>query len=139
MKYLITLLLIVTPAIAENPHHGHTTVESTTIEPVIIYIEQPSSSPTASTTSTVDTLENTVSYEIDKCYGAAIAQAGANNHMNIGTQKLQLSLGIGECDSELASSLMMGTRLNKNLLLSGSWATDKDINAFGIGFHMVFK
>jgi hypothetical protein len=73
------------------------------------------------------------------CNGVAIAMAGANNTMNFGTLKPQVSIGIGECNGELASSLMGGVRLSNNLFINGSWATDESVNSFGIGGTWVFK
>lgn len=81
----------------------------------------------------------TYSYSPDECQGVAIAQAGANNTMYMGTTKPQLSLGVGECDGELASSLMFGMRVNNQLMLNGSWATDESISAFGVGATVIFK
>ena len=81
----------------------------------------------------------TYSYTPDDCQGVAIAQAGANNVMYMGTDKPQISLGLGECGGEFASSLMGGIRLNNKLMLTGSWARDEDVDAYGVGLNMVFK
>ena len=87
-------------------------------------------------TDVVNTYNN---YNVDECGNTAIAMAGANNQMYMGTDKPQLSLGVGECNGELASSLMFGMKLNKNLMLNGSWAADEDVNGFGVGATVIFK
>ena len=82
---------------------------------------------------------NITNYTPDTCQGVAIAMAGSNNTMYMGTDKPQISLGVGECGGDLASSLMFGMKINKKMFINGSWATDNDINSFGVGATVVFK
>lgn len=89
------------------------------------------------TTEIIDTYNN---YVNDQCQGVAIAQAGANNQMYLGTHKPQLSLGIGECDGEVAGSLMFGVKPCKNCpLVNGSIAIDDDVDAYGLGATWIFR
>lgn len=80
-------------------------------------------------------------YTPDECQGMAMAMATGNNTMYMGTPAPQLSLGIGECDNYLASSLQFGMAVNKKLMLTGSWGADEKTkkNAFGVGATVIFK
>ena len=83
---------------------------------------------------------NIENYTPDTCQGIAIAQAGANNMMYLGTHKPQLSLGVGECDGQMAGSIMFGVKPCKNCpMINGSWAMDENVNAFGVGATIIFK
>lgn len=141
--YAVTMLLafaLITLPVWAEPPHGDTNI-----------INNYYSEPTADVVSvdnfandTVDVVDLTNTsitdgYTVNECQGVAIAMAGSNNTMYMGTDKPQLSLGIGECEGDLASSLMFGMRLNKSMMINGSWATDNDINAFGIGLGVIFK
>ena len=115
-------------------------------EPVIVnnYITVEPTTTNASTdvydsADIVDSHSVTNNYTADKCVGLAAAQASGSNQMYFGSDKPQLSLGLGECGGDLASSLMFGMKIKNNLMLNGSWLTDNDANAFGIGLNVIFK
>lgn len=136
MKYLILVLLSFS-AIADNPHNYGTqiiTIEPVMIEPVVY-------DPVINLEPVVyETQVNTIIEQyIDNCRGVALSQAGANNAMYMGTDKPQLSLGVGECNGDFATSLMVGGRINKQLFINGSWAKDENTNAFGAGITAIFK
>ena len=78
-----------------------------------------------------------VSY--NQCQGIPIAMAAANNQMYMGTNKPQLSGGMGECNGNWAGSLMGGMRIRNNLMINGNWAFDDNVNAFGFGATFIFK
>jgi len=130
MKYLVLLAFAVFFSIAQQASADHRyyypPVQATSVTEVV------------NVTELVNTT-NIDNYTPDTCQGVAIAMAGSNNTLHFGTDHPQLSLGIGECNSDLASSLMFGMKVNKNMMLNGSWATDNEVNAFGVGVGIIFK
>ena len=87
--------------------------------------------------SAVDQTNYTTGY--NECQGVAIAMAAANNTMYAGTDKLQVSGGMGTCEGEWAGSLMGGMKVRNNMFINGNWAFDEKVNAFGFGATWVFK
>lgn len=149
----IALFYTIKNSHAVSPHHEHDTSQNPPQEHINYYntyeVTEVINATDAQIQTAVQAIQdaqtldatslNSTSLNYDKCHGVAIAMAGANNQMSIGTDKPQLSVGIGECDGEFASSLMFGVRINPKILINGSWATDEDVNAFGLGLNMVFK
>ena len=123
-----------------SPHHDHPAPVTYVTEVYETYeVTETVYATDEQIAQALDTVSPSVAYTPDDCQGVAIAQAGANNVMYMGTDKPQISLGLGECDGEFASSLMGGIRLNNKLMLTGSWARDEDVDAYGVGLNMVFK
>ena len=113
-KYSILVLLIAFNAYADNPHRTTSNITNTT--------------------EVINKFTN------DECQGVAIGAAGANNQMYLGTHKPQLSLGVGECNGEVAGSLMFGMKPCKGCpLINGSIAVDDDVDAYGAGMTWIFK
>jgi hypothetical protein len=90
-------------------------------------------------TEVVELTELKPVFQSNHCSGVAIGQAAANNHIFSGVNKYtpQLSLGFGECDGEVAGSLMLGMKLKKNTVISGSYARDENIDAVGFGITII--
>ena len=134
-KTFFILLLISLSALASDRHHwappAPTVTEVTNVTDVVNVTEL---------TNTTDIVNEYNNYVNDRGQGVAIAMAGANNQMYLGTHKPQLSLGIGECGGEVAGSIMFGMKPCKNCpLINGSIAIDNDVDAYGIGGTWLFK
>ena len=136
LAIVLIYVCFVSDARGGNPHHYVTETRVIELQPVVTY--ETNVTEQVNITELVNTT-NIEHYSPDQCQGVAIAQAGANNQMYMGTKKGQLSLGVGECNGDMASSLMFGARVNANLFLNGSWATDNEVNAFGVGATWIFK
>ena len=108
-------------------------------EPIYIPVEQPQATEVTNVTEVVNTT-NIENYTGDHCQGVAIAQAGANNQMYMGTSKPQASIGLGECGGDWAGSAMFGIKPCQDCpMLNGNWAFDDNINAFGLGATFIFR
>ncbi len=142
MKYLYALLFLIlmavtVTALADNPHHGGGEDTVTNVYNVYDTYNQYDEYVTHVTeeqrVTELLTTTNVQNYTPDECQGVAIAQAGTNNQMNMGVSAPQWSVGIGECEGEVAGSLMIGVKPSKDLLINGSIAIDEDVRAFGLG------
>lgn len=130
MKYLILLFIGAGSSnVLADPHW---------YQPAIYTTEVTEVTEVVNVTELVNTT-NIENYTVDKCTGFAAAQASGNNQLYFGSDKPQLSLGLGECGGDVASSLMFGMKLKNNLMVNGSWLTDNDANAFGAGITVIFK
>lgn len=129
IAFILGLFFIALPSFADDPHRRWVPTQITEVTEVTNITEL---------TNTTDIINEFNNY--NRCQGVAIAQAGANNQMYLGTHKPQLSLGIGECGGEVAGSLMFGMKPCKNCpLINGSIAVDDDVDAYGIGATFIFR
>jgi hypothetical protein len=120
------LLSVVTVASADKYHpHPHTVPEVTV--PVTLDVNE------------VTNVNDIANYTYDDCQSVAIGQAAASAQMYFGTNKPQISLGMGECGGDWAGSLRGGMKLRNNLMFNGAWSFDEDVNAFGLGATFIFK
>jgi len=94
MKYLI-LLLFVSTAYAEDPHHTDGTINTTTVQ----------------TTQVLN---------LSSEGAIASAMAGGLHQFDAGTDKVQVSFSAATYEGNSAGSVGAAMRFNKKLLLSGS-------------------
>lgn len=139
MAGIVCLVMVTAKAYAEPPwQHQHDQPFYLIQENYYVPPHEEPAEDAVNVTEVVNTT-NIENYTPDYCQGVAIAQAGTNNQMYMGTRKPQLSVGLGECGGDLASSLMFGVGVSNNLMINGSWATDNEVNAFGVGATVIFK
>lgn len=98
MKYILTLLLFVTPLFAADPHH----VDSTT--------------DTVNTT----TVQTTQVLNLNSESAVAAAMASGLHQFDSSTDDFQLSFSAATYEGDAAGSVGLAMRLNKKLLLSGA-------------------
>jgi len=117
MRNLLIILFICTPVYADKVRQEYTTINNITQE-----------------------YTDNVTHSSNECQGVAIAQATGNNQMYLGTNKPQLSLGLGNCQGEVAGSLMFGAKPGRDWpMINGSIAADNDVTAVGVGGTWIFQ